>query len=110
MDTSRPATLARAKSTARGKRGTLMNWGMMTRAERDAAYNNGTADKNADALRAARDAASDAFRRAHPLHLDQRYGSRPRNSWDLFPAGDPNAPCIVFIHGGYWQRNSREQF
>jgi arylformamidase len=23
---------------------------------------------------------------------------------------DPDAPCIVFIHGGYWQRNSKEQF
>ena len=26
------------------------------------------------------------------------------------PGGDPNAPCLVFIHGGYWQRNSREMF
>ena len=22
----------------------------------------------------------------------------------------PNAPCLVFIHGGYWQRNSKDQF
>ena len=28
----------------------------------------------------------------------------------LFPATDPKAPCLVFIHGGYWQRNSKEQF
>ena len=37
-------------------------------------------------------------------------GRRERNTWDLFPAKDPNAPCLVFIHGGYWQRNSRDQF
>jgi acetyl esterase/lipase len=29
---------------------------------------------------------------------------------DLFPAKDPTAPCLVFIHGGYWQNNSREGF
>ena len=45
--------------------------------------------------------------KAHPKHLDLRYGPRERNTWDLFPAADPNAPCLVFIHGGYWQRNSR---
>src|SRR5262249_36594897 len=30
--------------------------------------------------------------------------------WDLYPAADSQAPCLVFIHGGYWQRNSREVF
>ena len=84
-----------------------MNWGMMSRAERDAAYNNSDAVKNSAELNAARIAASAAFRKAHPKHLDLRYGPKERNAWDLFPAADPNAPCLVFIHGGYWQRNSR---
>jgi arylformamidase len=87
-----------------------MNWGAMSRAERDAAYNNTMAVKNSAELNAAREAASAAFRQAHPEHLDLRYGPRERNTWDLFPAADPEAPCIVFIHGGYWQRNSKEQF
>lgn len=87
-----------------------MNWGMMSRAERDAAYNNAAAVANSAELNAAREAASAAFRAAHPGHLDLRYGPRERNTWDLFPAADPNAPCLVFIHGGYWQRNSKEQF
>ena len=47
-----------------------MNWGMMSRAERDAAYNNTDAVKNSAELNAARDAASAAFRQAHPEHLD----------------------------------------
>ena len=38
------------------------------------------------------------------------FRSRERNTWDLFPASDPSAPCIVFIHGGYWQRNEKERF
>jgi arylformamidase len=87
-----------------------MNWGAMSRAERDAAYNNSAAVRNSADLNAARVAASAAFRAAHPGHLDLRYGPRERNAWDLFPAADPNAPCLVFIHGGYWQRNSKDQF
>ncbi len=87
-----------------------MNWGTMSRAERDAAYNNTMAVKNSAELNAAREAASAAFRQAHPQHLDLRYGPKERNTWDLFPAANPNAPCIVFIHGGYWQRNAKDQF
>ncbi len=87
-----------------------MNWGVLSRTERDAAYNNVAAVSNSAALSAAREQASAVFRQAHPGHLDLRYGPRERNTWDLFPAADPAAPCIVFIHGGYWQRNSKEQF
>ena len=87
-----------------------MTWGTMSRAERDAAYNNSLAVKNSAALNAAREAASAEFRRAHPGHLDLRYGPKERNTWDLFPAANPSAPCIVFIHGGYWQRNSKDGF
>jgi hypothetical protein len=28
----------------------------------------------------------------------------------LYPATDPNAPCYVHVHGGYWQRGSKEIF
>jgi arylformamidase len=87
-----------------------MNWGTLSRAERDAAYNNIEAVKDSPVLNAAREVASAAFRAAHPLHLDLRYGPKERNRWDLYPAPDPDAPCIVFIHGGYWQRNSKEGF
>jgi arylformamidase len=87
-----------------------MNWGTMSRDQRDAAYNNTNAVKNSAELNAAREAASAVFRKAHPQHLDLPYGSGERNKWDLFPAQDPNAPCLVFIHGGYWQRNSKDMF
>ena len=87
-----------------------MDWGRMSRAERDAAYNNTLAVKNSAELNAEREAQSAEFRRARPGHLDVRYGPRERNSWDLFPAATPNAPCFVFIHGGYWQRNSKDLF
>lgn len=36
--------------------------------------------------------------------LDQRYGQRPRNLFDLFlPEGTPKG-LVVFVHGGFWLR------
>jgi hypothetical protein len=88
----------------------LVTWGMMTQAQRDAAYNNTAAVPNSAALNTVREAASAAWRAAHPAKLDIPYGPRPRNAFDLFPADDPAAPCLVFIHGGYWQRNAKDGF
>jgi len=87
-----------------------MNWGTMSGAERDAAYNNTAAVPESAELLAGWRTESEAFRAAHAEHLDLRYGPRERNTWDLFPAADPKAPCLVFIHGGYWQRNSKDMF
>jgi arylformamidase len=87
-----------------------LDWGSMSREERDAAYNNSAAVTQSAVLNGAREVASAAFRAAHPLHLDLRYGPRERNMWDLFPTSDPDAPCVVFIHGGYWQRNHKDYF
>jgi arylformamidase len=35
--------------------------------------------------------------------LDIAYGDGPNESLDIFPASKPNAPVVVFIHGGYWR-------
>ena len=86
------------------------NWGQLSRAERDAAYNNGLHVADSAALNKARVEASALFRSTTPGHLDVPYGDAPRQKWDLFPAKDPDAPCFVFIHGGYWQFNTREDF
>jgi acetyl esterase/lipase len=85
-------------------------WAFLSQAERDTAYNNTAHVADNPVLNAARELASGAFRAANPNHLDLRYGRRERNTWDLFPQPNPDAPCIVFIHGGYWQRNSKDQF
>ena len=87
-----------------------MNWGTMSRADRDAAYNNTEAVADSGIHNTERAVASSAFRASHPAHLDLPYGPRERTMWDLFPAADPAAPCLVFIHGGYWQRFSKDQF
>ncbi|MFL5253071.1 MAG: alpha/beta hydrolase [Rhodopila sp.] len=88
----------------------MAKWGVLSRAERDAAYDNIGAVADSAVLNAAREVASSVFRMTNGMHLDLHYGRRERNLWDLFPVADPDALCLVFIHGGYWQRNSKEQF
>ena len=88
----------------------MQNWAAMSRAERDAAYNNGAAVPDSPALNAERIAASAAFRASVPGALDLPYGPGERQRWDIFPGADASAPCLVFLHGGYWQRNRREEF
>ncbi|WP_341989265.1 alpha/beta hydrolase [Azorhizobium sp. AG788] len=85
-------------------------WGSLSQAERDAAYNNNLAVPDSAAWVTARDEAASAYRAAHAAHLDVPYGPGARQKLDLYPAADPAAPCLVFIHGGYWQRNSRVLF
>src|ERR1700756_2868249 len=86
------------------------SWAGLSQAERDAAYDNNKAVANSPALIAARNEASAKYRAAHATALDIAYGKRERTKIDLYPARDKTAPCLVFIHGGYWQRNSRDVF
>jgi acetyl esterase/lipase len=55
-------------------------------------------------------AATKKLREQRPQHLNLAYGPGERNKWDLYPASDPKAPCLVHVHGGYWQRGSKEIF
>jgi arylformamidase len=41
--------------------------------------------------------------RSQPRELDIRYGAGPNEHLDVFPAHEPGAPVVVFIHGGYWR-------
>ncbi|MGO8924691.1 MAG: alpha/beta hydrolase [Xanthobacteraceae bacterium] len=85
-------------------------WRGMTRGELDAAYNNSAAVKNS-AEKLAEWSARSARTRSRPgALLDLQYGPRPRNRIDVFQCGRAQAPLFVFIHGGYWQRNSKEMF
>jgi arylformamidase len=86
------------------------NWAALDATQRDAAYNNNAAVPDSATWIEKRDHDSAAHRAAHPGHLDLAYGTGERTAFDLYPAATPHSPCLVFIHGGYWQRNSRELF
>lgn len=32
-----------------------------------------------------------------------RYGDHPHQSYDAWPAADPDAPLVILLHGGYWR-------
>jgi arylformamidase len=53
---------------------------------------------------------SEEFRTRADSRLDCAYDQGPRNRIDLFHCGNSNAPLLVFIHGGYWQRGDKNWF
>ena len=85
-------------------------WATLDQAQRNAAYDNNGAVPGSAAWSEARTVASARFRAARPARLDIAYAPGARTAFDLYPAAGATAPCLVFIHGGYWQRNSREVF
>jgi arylformamidase len=85
-------------------------WNGFTQAELDAAYNNSAAVADSAARIADWTARSAVFRRAHGRELNTAYGSGERQRFDVFRCGAMGAPMLVFIHGGWWQRNSKDVF
>lgn len=47
--------------------------------------------------------ASEHARAASPCWLDMAYGMAPQERLDVFAAHEPDAPVMVFVHGGWWR-------
>ena len=47
--------------------------------------------------------ASAHARESAACHIDVPYGDGPNETLDVFPAAQPDAPVLVFIHGGWWR-------
>lgn len=70
----------------------------------DAQYNNRARVANSAAILAKWAEASALAREGSPAkRLDLRYGDGPNETLDIFPSEEPNAPVLVFVHGGYWR-------
>ena len=82
----------------------MSDWRSWPQAELERQYDaRGTVPDIAVELQAYRDASSPMYQLT-PCVRDVAYGSGPDETLDLFPvAGQPNAPLLVFIHGGYWR-------
>ncbi len=85
-------------------------WNGFTRASLDAAYDNISAVPDSAARLASWSARSAALRQVQPAECDVAYGSHERTAYDIFRCGRRGAPLMAFIHGGWWQRNSRQVF
>src|SRR6266478_1027076 len=95
---------ASSAPTAKGKA-----WETMDRATLDRAYNNSAAVPESGATFKAWLVRSEKVRADHPEHLNLVYGPRPRDRIDYFSAGN-GTPVLIFIHGGFWQMRSKDDF
>lgn len=71
-------------------------------AQLDAMYDVGAAETDPTALQRQQFAFSEEIREKLTLHAHLPYGLTREEYLDVFPAEDPNAPVVVFFHGGYW--------
>ncbi|MDE1892015.1 MAG: alpha/beta hydrolase [Betaproteobacteria bacterium] len=88
---------------------TFPNWHAMDKQTLDRSYNNSLAVPESKQMFDNWVTESKAFRAAHPEHLDIAYGPSAREKLDLFVAA-PHAPTLIFIHGGFWQMRSKDDF
>jgi len=84
-------------------------WEALDRASLDRAYNNSAAVPESAEIFKGWSARSAQLRSLHPEHLDLAYGPLARQKFDFFAAGK-GSPVLVFIHGGYWQARSKDDF
>lgn len=88
---------------------TTLDWRSMSQLELDAGLNNSAAVADSDQIVADWKRRSLLMRAQYPNQLDMRYGPRERNRLDLLQVS-PDAPTLLFIHGGYWQFRAKEHF
>lgn len=84
-------------------------WKNLKKDELDKGYNNLLAVENSAELIGAWIEASAQVREKIKGELDIGYGTHPKQSYDYFSAGN-NSPIMVYIHGGWWQSRSKDDF
>jgi arylformamidase len=84
-------------------------WKNLSREELDKAYNNSLAVPNSSKLTQRWTDTSYELRGRLTGELNISYGKATRQSYDYFSAGN-DSPIVVFIHGGFWQNRSKDDF
>ncbi len=76
----------------------------------EAEYNNRQRVPEHADIQASRAKASEAYRREAKVEADLAYGAGARHRYDLYrpKSSGSDAPVVVYIHGGYWQRGDRK--
>jgi arylformamidase len=81
-----------------------------TQDELDRAYDQRAWAPNADEVIARYATASAAARARLRREADLPYGATPDETLDWFPTAAPDAPVLVFVHGGAWRGGRKEQY
>jgi arylformamidase len=84
-------------------------WKNFSKEDLDKAYNNSLAVKNSTEI--VQSWVQSSILAKKKLHGDRdiSYGDTAFQRFDFFPAGN-DAPVIVFLHGGFWQMRSKDDF
>lgn len=85
------------------------DWRSLSQEALDSGLNNGAAVAGSGDMVGGWEKLSAEMRARHSAHLNLQYGPRERNRIDFLQAA-PNAPTLLFIHGGYWQMRSKDAF
>ena len=86
-----------------------LDWRSLSQEALDRGLNNGGAVAGSGNMVEGWEKLSAEMRARHSAHLNLSYGPRERNRIDFLKAA-PNAPTLLFIHGGYWQMRSKDAF
>ena len=78
--------------------------------ELESQYNNMARRPDAPELLAGLAERSAAFRARADAALDCAYGDHAREMLDVFRCGSAQAPLLVYLHGGYWQRGDKSMY
>jgi len=87
-----------------------LDWRKLSREALDSGLNNSAAVAGSGDMVEGWGKLSAEMRTRHGAHLNLEYGPRERNRIDFLKAQAPNAPTLLFIHGGYWQMRAKEFF
>ncbi len=85
-------------------------WRGMDQAGLDAAYNQAAYAENQQQVLQRYARGSDAARRVLGEPRRFAYGGGPVETLDVYPTDQPNAPVLVFIHGGAWRSGQARQY
>jgi arylformamidase len=86
-----------------------LDWRNLSKDALDSGLNNSMAVAGSGNMVEGWEKQSAEMRARHSSHLNLQYGPRERNRIDFLKAA-PNAPTLLFIHGGYWQMRSKDAF
>ena len=87
-----------------------MTWRNLPPEEIELEFNPRATARNVDEKVAAYATTSAATRARLACVLDVRYGPGEKETLDIFPAHVPNAPVLLFIHGGYWRAMDKSDY
>jgi arylformamidase len=85
-------------------------WHAYDQAKLDAEYNAAATVPSLDPFLRRYAVESARVRAAYECRLGIPYGPGDREVLDVFPARRPGAPVLVYMHGGYWRRLSKDDF